>query len=67
MIDDLDAANGADFDKIYAKQQVRAHAKAVELFDAYAEDGNNAALKQFAANTLPTVKRHREEAEKLPQ
>lgn len=67
MIDDLDAANGADFDKIYAKQQVRAHAKAVELFDGYAEEGNNAALKQFAANTLPTVKRHREEAEKLPQ
>jgi putative membrane protein len=66
-IDDLNAASGADFDKTYAKQQVRAHAKAVKLFDAYAEEGNNAALKQFAANTLPAIKRHREEAEKLSQ
>jgi len=37
----------------------------VELFDEYAEDGDNAALKQFAANTLPTIKQHRDEAEKL--
>jgi len=67
MIDDLNAANGADFDRIYAKQQIRAHVKAAKLFDAYAEEGNNAALKQFAANALPAIKRHREEAEKLPQ
>ncbi|MGH6803154.1 MAG: DUF4142 domain-containing protein [Methyloceanibacter sp.] len=40
---------------------------AVELFDGYAEEGNNASLKQFAANTLPTIKQHREQAEKLLQ
>jgi putative membrane protein len=67
MIEELNKAKPEDFDKIYAEQQVKAHRKAVELFDDYAEDGENAALKQFAANTLPTIKQHLEEAEKLPQ
>ena len=67
MIDALNDAKPEDFDKTYAKQQVKAHERAVELFDDYAEEGDNAALKQFAANTLPTIKQHREQAEKLPQ
>jgi putative membrane protein len=67
MIDDLNNAKPEDFDKTYAEQQVKAHKKAVKLFDGYAEDGENAAVKQFAANTLPTIKRHLEEAKKLPQ
>jgi putative membrane protein len=67
MLEELTNAKPEDFDKTYAKQQVKAHKKAVALFDEYAEDGDNAALKQFAANTLPTIKQHREEAEKLLQ
>jgi putative membrane protein len=65
MIDALNEAKPEDFDETYAKQQVRAHGKAVELFDDYAEDGNNAALKQFAANTLPAIKQHLKDARKL--
>src|SRR3972149_5364149 len=64
-IDALNNAKPEDFDKIYAKQQVKAHERAAELVDDYAGDGDNAALKQFAANTLPAIKQHREEAEKL--
>lgn len=67
LIDALNNAKPEDFDKVYAMQQVKAHERAVELFDGYAEEGDNAALKQFAANTLPTIKQHREQAEKLPQ
>jgi putative membrane protein len=67
MIEALNETKPEDFDKTYAKQQVKAHAKAVELFDAYAEEGDNAALKQFAANTLPTIKQHLDLAEKLAQ
>jgi putative membrane protein len=67
MIDALNNAKPEDFDKTYAKQQVKGHKKAIELFDEYAEEGDNAALKQFAANTLPTIKQHREQAEKLSQ
>jgi putative membrane protein len=65
MIEALNAAKPEAFDKIYAKQQVKAHTRAAELFDAYAEGGDNPALKQFAANVLPTVKQHLEQAETL--
>lgn len=67
MIAALSEAKPEDFDKTYLKQQVRAHANAAVLFDAYAEEGDNPALKQFAANVLPTIKQHREQAEKLAQ
>jgi putative membrane protein len=67
MIDALNNAKPEDFDKLYAKQEVNAHKKAAELLDAYAEGGDNAALKQFAANRLPTIKQHLAEAEKLRQ
>jgi len=65
FIDELNEAKPEDFDKTYLAQQVRAHGKAADLFDAYAEGGDNAALKQFAANTLPAIKQHLREAKKL--
>jgi putative membrane protein len=65
MIGALTDAKPEDFDRIYAGQQVKAHKRVADLFDAYAEDGNNEALKQFAANVLPTIKQHLEQAEKL--
>jgi putative membrane protein len=64
-LDTLSATKPEEFDKVYAKQQIYAHDKASELFDEYAEGGDNAALKQFAANTLPVIKQHLEEAKKL--
>ena len=67
MIDDLNAAHEGEFDKTYAKQQVGAHEKAEELFEKYAQKGDNATLKAFAAKTLPVIKQHLETAEKLPQ
>lgn len=67
LIDDLNAATGADFDKTYTKQQIKAHSKAVELFEDYADDGDNAAVKAFAAKTLPVIKQHLQEAKKLRQ
>jgi putative membrane protein len=66
-IDKLNEAKPEDFDKVYAGQQIKAHKRAADLFDAYAEGGENAALKQFAANTLPAIKQHLEEAKKLRQ
>jgi putative membrane protein len=65
MMEALNNAPPEVFDKVYAKQQVKAHKRAAELFDDYAEGGDNAALKQFAANVLPAIKQHLEQAEKL--
>lgn len=72
---DLDAAHKSDIDKLqsgaapvdapYADMQKAAHADAVSLFEAYAKDGDNAALKSFASETLPTLKMHQEMIEKV--
>ena len=65
MLEALTEAKPEEFDTLYIQQQIKAHEKAADLFDKYAERGENQALKQFAANTLPTIKRHLEEARKL--
>jgi putative membrane protein len=66
-IETLKATKPESFDRIYAQQQVKALGRATELFDRYAELGDNASLKQFAANTLVTLKQHLEQAKQLPQ
>src|SRR4029450_14114039 len=48
LIDDLNKAWNETFDGTYAKQQVDAHKDAVDLFEKYAKDGDNADLKRFA-------------------
>jgi putative membrane protein len=55
----------ADFDAEYIDQQVTAHEDAVILFESYGQDGDDAKLKAFAAETLPTLKRHLEHVKKL--
>jgi putative membrane protein len=65
LIDDLNAASGDDFDKTYADQQVKAHKQAVDLFESYAKNGDNAAVKQFASKTLPVIKQHLSDAKTL--
>jgi putative membrane protein len=66
LIDDLNSVSVNDFDKTYADQQVKAHKQAVDLFQSYAKSGDNAAVKQFASKTLPVIKQHLNDAQKLP-
>ena len=56
---------GEAFDKAYVPMQVAAHEKAVSLFAAYAESGDNEALKNWAGDTLPALKEHLKEAKAL--
>jgi putative membrane protein len=67
LIDDLNGAKETDFDKTYASQQIDAHKQSISLFQKYGERGDNAALKAFAAKTLPVIKTHLEDAKKLAQ
>ncbi|ESZ05771.1 DUF4142 domain-containing protein [Mesorhizobium sp. L48C026A00] len=72
---DLDAPHRTDLQKLqdgnapldqaYVETQRSAHADAVSLFEEYAKDGDNAPLKAFAHETLPTLKMHREMIEKI--
>ncbi len=58
MIDNLRGATLADFDHRYLVQQEAAHREAEILMRGYAKDGDSAAVKQFAADTLPAVQDH---------
>lgn len=66
-IETLRRAPPASFDKLYTQQQVKALGRSAELFDRYAGQGDNPALKQFAANALATVNKFLERVKTLPQ
>ena len=59
--------SGDDFDHDYLAAQEEGHDKAVDLFTAYSQGGHNAALKSFAAQTLPVIQHHQQMAHDLAQ
>ena len=64
-LDDMKKDSGADFAKAYKKSQVDAHEDAIKLFESYAKNGDVAELKDWAGKTLPALKHHKEQADKL--
>jgi len=65
MLDNLRGASAADFDHRYITQQIAAHKEADILFRGYAKDGDNAAIKTFAATTDKDIKMHLSMAQAL--
>jgi putative membrane protein len=65
MLDNLRGAKAEDFDHRYISQQVAAHKEADILMRGYAKDGDNAAIKDFAATTDKAVKMHLSMAQNL--
>ena len=63
--DKLNNASPENFDKDYIKAQAKAHVEAIALFKSYADKGDNAALKAFAQQTLPTLEKHKSEVDAL--
>ena len=57
-VDALRGVTGAAFDKAYVADQVQAHIETAKLLTAYQKDGDNAALKAWATETLPAVQEH---------
>jgi putative membrane protein len=43
------------FDRIYMNQQVRVHQQALDMIQAYAQNGDNPKLRTAAANLVPTA------------
>jgi putative membrane protein len=54
----LQKLSGSALDKRYISDQVTAHKEAVSLFTAESKSGQDAGLKDFAAQTLPTLQDH---------
>lgn len=67
MLDRVKANQGEDFDKGYGSAQRRAHKEAIEIFEKTAKDAKDKDLKQFAEQTLPSLKEHEKETKSLPQ
>jgi putative membrane protein len=65
MLDNLRGASKAEFDNRYITQQVAAHKEADILMRGYSKDGDNPAVKNFAAETEKHVKMHLAMAQKL--
>lgn len=65
MLDDLRGARAGDFDHRYIAQQIAAHKEADILMQGYAKDGDNPAIRDFAAATDRVVKMHLDMAQKL--
>lgn len=61
-LDKLSKMKGAEFDRKYMKDMVKDHEEDVELFEKMAKDAKDPDLRQFAAKTLPTVRKHLEMA-----
>lgn len=65
-LEKLQKLEGAQFDAVYLDTMRKDHAKAVSLFAAAAADeGLNAQLRQFAQQTLPTLRMHQEHVKAL--
>lgn len=65
VLDNLKIAKGAAFNKAYIEAQYNAHLEAVNLFGAYAKNGDNAQLKALASDLLPTLQGHLDHVTKL--
>lgn len=62
----LEMRDGMKFDKSYASHiGVSAHEQAVKLFEDASEDAEDAELRKFAADTLPVLRKHLEEAKRI--
>jgi len=65
LVQQLQGAQGAQFDRTFVQQQVQSHQTAVDLFRSYAQSGDNAQLKQWASQTLPSLEEHLRQAQQL--
>lgn len=61
----LELRSAKSFDQAYANNQVKAHEATIKLFEEQASSGEDADLKAFATATLPKLKAHLAEAQKL--
>jgi putative membrane protein len=65
MIAPLEKPHGAAFDHLYVHTMVEGHTKAIAIYKKEAVDAQNADLKEYAAETLPTLQKHLDGAKDL--
>jgi predicted outer membrane protein len=66
MLNQLAAARGPQFDRMYGRMQRQGHQEALAMYSAYAQAGTDPALRGFAAQALPHLEHHLAAARSLP-
>jgi putative membrane protein len=54
----LEGLNGTDFDQAYSQMMVKDHVEDISEFEKEVKKGQDAEVKSFAENTLPTLRHH---------
>jgi len=57
-VDKLGGLTGREFDKAYVVEMISDHEEAIALFEAEANGGQDADIKQYAQEALPTLQQH---------
>lgn len=65
MIAPFQKVKGAAFDKKYVHDMIAGHTQAIAVYKKEAEDAQNADLKAYAEQTLPTLQKHLDGAKAL--
>jgi putative membrane protein len=65
--DRLSKLSGDAFDRAYARDMVKDHSKDVSEFQKEAKNGEDESIKNFAAQTLPTLQNHLDQARQMEQ
>lgn len=63
----LGKLSGVEFDREYIKAMVDDHQEAVDDVEAKADGAQNDHVKEWAAKTLPTLKKHLEQAKQIQE
>jgi putative membrane protein len=64
-VDRIAKLSGDDFDRAYARDQVKTHERSLRDFQREAKDGQDETVKAFAVHVLPIVERHLQSARDL--
>ena len=65
--EELSKLSGRDFDRRYIDQMIEDHEKGIEDVERQAENANDAAVKSWAAKTLPKMRQHLERAKSIKE
>ena len=63
--DDLNDEKAEDFDKKYVDMMVDGHEKIIKKMEKASEQANDEEIRMWAADMLPTLRTHHDEAERL--
>ncbi len=61
----LEKLQGEEFDREFLKDMAKGHKQAIQLYETQIKEGKDSAVKSYAEKTLPMLRNHLKDAEKL--